>query len=168
MSASTSSRLRSISSCERASRFRRSSGSVFDGRTLKCQSSASTEIPSRCETVPSGAEALLELLELDAPRRDRRVQLAGDEVALAERAQELGQRLPALRDELEHEQERDDARVGLGEVAEVVVAGDLAGERGVLLAHAVLDERVADAVDERRSPPARSIVSGTAQLARTS
>jgi hypothetical protein len=26
---------------------------VFEGRTFMCQSSASTEIPSRCETVPS-------------------------------------------------------------------------------------------------------------------
>ena len=55
MSASTSSRFCSISSCERASRFRRRRGSVFDGRTLKCQSSASTEIPSRCEISASPA-----------------------------------------------------------------------------------------------------------------
>src|SRR5204863_9747794 len=40
MKASTSSRLVSMSSGETSdSRFRRSSGSVFDGRTLKCQSS---------------------------------------------------------------------------------------------------------------------------------
>ena len=40
MSCSTSSRRRSMSSLEtRLSRFRRSSGSVFDARTLKCQSS---------------------------------------------------------------------------------------------------------------------------------
>src|SRR6185436_20810773 len=57
MTASTSSRLRSINSCERASRFRRRSGSVFEGRTLKCQSSASTERPSRCETVPCGPKS---------------------------------------------------------------------------------------------------------------
>ncbi len=50
--------------------------------------------------------------------------------------------------QLEHEQERDDAGVGLGEVAEVVVRRDLAGENGVLLAHAVLDEGVADAADQ--------------------
>ena len=37
-SASTSSRRRSISARENASRFSRSSGSVFEGRTLKCQS----------------------------------------------------------------------------------------------------------------------------------
>ena len=53
MSASTSSRFSSISASERASRFSRRSGSVFDGRTLKCQSGASTERPSRCETFPS-------------------------------------------------------------------------------------------------------------------
>ena len=39
ISSSTSSRLRSISSSESASRLSRRSGSVFDGRTLKCQSS---------------------------------------------------------------------------------------------------------------------------------
>ena len=61
-----------------------------------------------------------------------------------------------------------DARVGLREVAEVVVRRDLAAEDRVLLAHAVLDERVADAVDERRRRRPRSIASGTAQLARTS
>jgi hypothetical protein len=36
----------SISSGVVASRFSRSSGSVFDGRTLKCQSGYSTEMPS--------------------------------------------------------------------------------------------------------------------------
>ena len=54
ITASTSSRLRSISSGERASRLSRSRGSVFEGLTLNCQSSASTESPSRCETSPSG------------------------------------------------------------------------------------------------------------------
>src|SRR5262245_52048038 len=40
ISASTSSRLASMSSCEtRDSRLSRSSGSVFEGRTLKCRSS---------------------------------------------------------------------------------------------------------------------------------
>ena len=46
INASTSSRFRSISSCVTASRFSRSSGSVFDARTLKCQSGYSTEMPS--------------------------------------------------------------------------------------------------------------------------
>src|SRR4051794_25556631 len=53
ITSSTSSRFRSISSSEVASRLRRSKGSVFEGRTLKCQSSKSTEIPSRCEMRPS-------------------------------------------------------------------------------------------------------------------
>ena len=74
---------------------------------------------------------------------------------------------PRFEMQLEHEQERDDAGVGLGEVAEVVVRRDLAGEDRVLLAHPVLDERVADAVHSA-VPPAASIVRGTAQLARTS
>src|SRR5829696_2370389 len=53
ITSSTSSRFSSISSSERASRFSRNSGSVLEGRTLKCQSSASTETPSRWDTVPS-------------------------------------------------------------------------------------------------------------------
>ena len=48
ITASTSSRRRSMSSRERRdSRQSRSNGSVFDGRTLKCHSSYSTERPSR-------------------------------------------------------------------------------------------------------------------------
>jgi len=39
MTARTSSRRRSMSARLAASRFSRSRGSVFDGRTLKCQSS---------------------------------------------------------------------------------------------------------------------------------
>ena len=52
ISASTSSRRRSISVAENASRLSRSSGSVLEGRTLKCQSSKSTETPSRCVIRP--------------------------------------------------------------------------------------------------------------------
>ncbi len=52
ISASTSSRRRSISAAVNASRLRRNSGSVLDGRTLKCQSSNSTETPSRCVMRP--------------------------------------------------------------------------------------------------------------------
>jgi hypothetical protein len=46
MTASTSSRFFSISSGVVASRFRRSIGSVFDARTLKCQSGYSADTPS--------------------------------------------------------------------------------------------------------------------------
>ena len=98
----TSSRLRSMSSSERASRFRRSSGSVFDGRTFRCQSSASIEMPSRCETRPSRPNRSLDLLDLHRDVCDRHVQLAREEVRLAERAEELGEECP-LRDQLEHE-----------------------------------------------------------------
>src|SRR6266404_7574309 len=92
---------------------------------------------------------LLQLLQLERDVGYRRVDLAGDEVTRAQRREELRQLAPAHGDELEHEEERDDARVRLGEVAEVVMAGDLAAECRVLLPHAVLDIRVADAVDER-------------------
>src|SRR5262249_37654554 len=53
MTSSTSSPFRPISSWESASRFSRSSGSVFDGLTFMCQSSASTDTPSRWDTRPS-------------------------------------------------------------------------------------------------------------------
>ena len=92
---STSSRFASISSRERASRFRRRSGSVFDGRTFMCQSSASIERPSRCETRALGAEALLQLLQLQRDVGDRRVDLAGEEVARPQRREDLAQLLPA-------------------------------------------------------------------------
>ena len=59
--------------------------------------------------------------------------------------------MPALGDELQHEQRGNRPGVGLVEVAEVVVAGDLAAEERAFLAHALLDEGVADPVDERRA-----------------
>ena len=121
MTPSTSSRLRSISSCERASRFRRSSGSVFDGRTLKCQSFAVDRDAVEMRDLALGGVALLQLLQLQRDVRDRRVQLAGDEVPRPERREDLRELAALLEIELEHQQERDDARVGLREVAEVVV-----------------------------------------------
>src|SRR3712207_5692543 len=65
------------------------------------------------------AETLLDLLELERDVGDGRIQLAGQEVALAERAEKLGQRAPALRDDLQHEERRDRPGVGLAEVAKV-------------------------------------------------
>jgi hypothetical protein len=53
ISATTSSRFFSISSGVIASRFSRSSGSVLDGRTLKCQSAYSTDNPSSLYWWPS-------------------------------------------------------------------------------------------------------------------
>ena len=53
MRASTSSRLRSIRSRVRASRFNRTSGSVFEGRTLNHQSAYSTVRPSSSMIRPS-------------------------------------------------------------------------------------------------------------------
>ena len=124
---------------------------MFEGRTFRCQSSAVIEMPSRWEISPWPAKCSFSSWSLSATSSTRRVDLAGEEVALAEGAEDLGELLPPLGDELEHEQRRDRPRVGLVEVAEVVVAADLAGEDGVHLAHAVLDERVADAVHQRRA-----------------
>src|SRR4029077_8817436 len=81
----------------------------------------------------------------------RRVQLSRDEVLRPQRREDLREFLPLARDQLEHEQKRDDTRIRLREVAEVVVAGYLAAERGVILAHARLDERMPDAIDERHA-----------------
>ena len=48
-------------------------------------------------------------------------------------------------------------------VAEVVVAGDLAAEDRVGLAHAALEERVADAIHQRRAAvPRRHVLDGMA------
>src|SRR5215211_1459838 len=97
------------------------------------------------------AEPLLELRELRLDIGHRRVELARDEVTPAERPQDLAQLLALPGDELEHEQERDHPGIGLREVAEVVMTGDLAAERRALLTHAVLDVRVPDPVDERNA-----------------
>ena len=67
-----------------------------------------------------------------------------------------------LRHQLEDQQRRNEAVVGVVEVAEVVVAGDLAAEDRVLLAHPALDERVADAVHERACRRASATMSLTA------
>ena len=80
---------------------------------------------------------------------DLGVDLAGDEVARAEAFEQLRQLVLAAREQLEDQQRRDRAGVGAVEVAEVVVAGDLAAEDAALVAHARLEERVADAVDQR-------------------
>ena len=62
---------------------------MFDGRTLKCQSSKSTEMPSRCDTRPPCRVALLDLLQLQRDVGNRRVDLAGEEVPLAKGREEL-------------------------------------------------------------------------------
>ena len=89
--------------------------------------------------------ALGDLLHLRRRVGDLGVDLAGDEVARAELGHQLGQRAAVDREQLEHQQRRDRPRVGVPEVAEVVVAGDLAAEGRALLAHPRLEEGVADA-----------------------
>ena len=71
ISARTSSVRASISSLVNASRFRRRSGSVFDGRTLKCQLPQSTETPSSQRHLAVGV-ALGDLLHLRVRVLDRR------------------------------------------------------------------------------------------------
>jgi hypothetical protein len=71
--------------------------------------------------LPFGAVALLDLLEFQRHVDDRRVDLARQEVRRAQRSEDFRDFLTALRDDLKHQQERDDARVGFCEVPEVVV-----------------------------------------------
>src|SRR3954447_12494117 len=98
--------------------------------------------------------ALLELAHLRLAVGDLGVDLAGDEVLRAIGGEQLAH-LHLLHGQLlEHEQGRDGAAVGVVEVVEVVVARDLAAEDRALVAHAGLEEGVADAVDERLAPRA--------------
>ena len=64
-------------------------------------------------------------------------------------ASSSAQRLALPRHQLEDQQRRDEAVVGVVEIAEVVVAGHLAAEDGVLFAHPALEEGVADPVHQR-------------------
>ena len=82
--------------------------------------------------------------------------------------EQLGQRRALDREQLEDQQRRDRARVGVVEVVEVVVAGDLAAEHAPSSRMRRLEEGVADAVDVRACRPRAATVSGTARDARTS
>ena len=72
-------------------------------------------------------------------------------------AHQLGQRGVPLGEQLEDQQRGDRAGVGVVEGLEVVVAGDLAAELAALVAHAGLEERVPDAVDERAAAEALTV-----------
>ena len=91
----------------------------------------------------------LDLVHLGLLVGDGGVDLAADEVRGAVLAQQRGERRLALGQQLEDQQRGDRARVRVVERLEVVVAGDLAAELAALVAHAGLEERVADAVDQR-------------------
>src|SRR3954447_17543747 len=95
---------------------------------------------------PAVGEALLELRHLRRAVLDLGVDLARDEVLGAQRLEQLAHLLALDRELLEDEERRDRARAGVVEVVEVVVAGDLAAEDRALVAHARLEEGVADAV----------------------
>ena len=148
---STSSRFSSMCSSETSdSRFRRRSGSVFDGPDVEVPVLVvhrdAVELAHLAVRV-----ALLELLHLPVLVLHLGVDLAGDEVALAQRLEQLAERLALDREQLEDQERRDRPGVGAVEVAEVVVAGHLAAEGRADLAHARLEERVAHPVDEGRA-----------------
>ena len=111
-----------------------------------------------------GDVALLELLELQRDVGDRRVDLAREEEALTIGGRSSESFASGPGQVPEHEQERNDAGVRLGELAEVVVRGHLAPEHGVLRAHPLLDERVPDAIHEWIATGALDRL-GTPQLA---
>src|SRR5829696_2692541 len=96
-------------------------------------------------------EALLELVHLRLAVRDLGVDLARDEVLRAQRLEQLAHLLALDRELLEDEERGDGPGVGVVEVVEVVVAGDLAAEDRALGAHAGREERVADAVAVHRA-----------------
>src|SRR4051794_31480042 len=96
--------------------------------------------------------ALGELLHLALLVVNLGVDLAGDEVALAKLTDELRKGAVLGREQLEDQERRDRSRVGAPELAEVVVPGDLAAERRLVLAEGLLEERVPDPVDVRGAP----------------
>ena len=150
-SPSTSSRSAATAAASAASMFRRSSGSVFDGRRLNQPPSGSSTVSpsssSRAHPVAAG-ERLLDRRHPAGLVVDRRVDLPGRGVAAVGRGQ-LGQRTVLLAERREHVQRGEHAGVGAPEVAEVVVRGVLAAEDRVGAGHLGLDERVADAGADR-------------------
>ena len=94
---------------------------------------------------------LIELGRHQIHARELRVDLAGNEVLAGEGPQELVQRLALPRHQLQNQERRDEAVVGVEIVAEVIVSGDFAAEDRVGLAHPPLEEGVADAVHVRRA-----------------
>ena len=66
---------------------------MFDGRDVEVPVLALHGDAVEVGDLTLAAEALLELLQLDGHVVDRRVDLAGDEVALAVGAEDLGERL---------------------------------------------------------------------------
>src|SRR5215210_4520509 len=106
ISPSTSSRFSSMCAGETSdSRFRRSSGSVFDGGPVEV---AHLGVPV----------ALLELLHLPVLVLDLRVDLPRQEVARAERFEQLAQLAALDGQQLEDQERRNRARVGAVEVVE--------------------------------------------------
>ena len=120
---------------------------MLDARTLKCQSVVVHRDAVEVAELAVG-EALLDAGQRRRHVLDHRVDLAADEVLGAQRLQQLGHRRLLLREQLEDEQRRDEAGVGVVVVGEVVVAGHLAAEQPALAAHALLEEGVPDAVEQ--------------------
>ena len=84
----------------------------------------------------------------DGHAGDWSIDLARNEILGPERRQQFRERRVAPGHQLQDQQCGDKAVVGEAVVAEVIVAGDLTAEDGVVLSHALLEERVADAVHQ--------------------
>ena len=102
-------------------------------------------------TVAVPRRNLIQLLGHERHARQLGIDFARNEVPAGERLQQVAQRLPLLRHQLENQDGGDEAVVGEEVVAEVVVSRDLAAEDGVGFAHPALEKRVADAVHHRRA-----------------
>src|SRR5450756_2273792 len=96
-------------------------------------------------------EPRLEASQRRADIAHRGVDLAADEVLGAQRLEQLGHGGAFLREQLEDQQRGDEAGIRVVVVAEVVVPGDLAAEQHRLAAHALLEEGVPDAVEQRHA-----------------
>ena len=113
---------------------------MFEGRTLAHQVGIAEG--DAVEVVDLGVGvALRELVHLPLLVLDLEVDLRALGVAL-ERRDQLGERLPLLAHQVQHLDHRQQRAVGVGVVAEVVVARELAAEDRLALAHRRLDERV--------------------------
>ncbi len=143
----------SHSSRVRASRLRRSSGSVFDGRRLNHQSPRSTVSPSSRSWAASGCEVAYSAATASmtaAGIGHLGVDLAGVGVAV-ERAPDHRHGLVGGAQALEHQHGGDEPGVGPEVVAEVVVRRVLAAEGGTGGGHLGLDVGVADLGADRRA-----------------
>ena len=106
------SRFCSIKSLVLASRFNRNNGSVFDGRTLQCQSGNSIETPSNHSTLPPSPNLFAISWSLASGFPEMCVLIfAGDEVFRFQGLEQVGQSGLPSGQHFQNHQGRNDSRV---------------------------------------------------------